>query len=119
MDKVLEKYEVVGLLDGVSDENKPKLANQFEAIFKFITTQPTKSKYRIIEDLIFPIARRILESTNFEYIKPKELSDRILSIMNTNEYKSNKANIISYNEIDGEAELTLYVIERYLKDYGR
>jgi len=116
MDKVLEKYEELGFLEGVSDENKPKLANQFEGIFKFMTTRPTNSKYEIIEVLIFPIARKILESTDFEYIEPKELSDKVLSIMSTDEYKSNKVILFdsSYNKIDGEAELTLYVIERYI-----
>ena len=120
MDKVLGKWEELGFLDGISDENKPKLANQFQGIFTFMTTRPTKSKYDIIEALIFPIARKILESTEFDYIEPIELSDRVLSIMSTNEYKANEAELLGacYNTIDGEAEMTHYVIERYLEDYG-
>jgi len=118
VNEVLEKWGKIGMLDEISDEYKPKLANQFEDMAIFLLSQKDESKYKNLEAIIFPVVRRIGIPRNFKDIEPKELLDDIGKIMNTNDYKVTEASVMNscYNNIDGEAHMVDYIISAYIDE---
>ena len=75
MDELTQKWEDYGLLDGLSEEDKPKLAAQYEDMANFLMPleKEGETKYDKLITISFPILRRVGESCGYEGINSKEL----------------------------------------------
>ena len=116
MDELTQKWEDYGLLDGLSEEDKPKLAAQYEDMANFLMPleKEGETKYDKLITISFPILRRVGESCGYEGINSKELLDKVLIIMGSSGYKLMECGLNCYNDIDCESYLINYIIETYI-----
>ena len=118
MNELVDKYEVTGLLDGLSDVDKIILSIKFEsAVIKILSYENSDYYTRTTEGLIFPIIRRVY---NMDSNRPFRSLDPIHLLEDFNNYSKTPdcesiLSITTWNNHDMEAELCMMYSENYRK----
>ena len=112
----IELWEPTGLLNGVDDSTKLRLANLYDSMAQHITNLDEENE--IVDDIIFTIIYRITNSGGtINYVG--ELYDDVLKFVESNiDDVSNLSNNYDFY-IDVDAELIGMYVENYLNKYGR
>lgn len=122
MSKVLKKWEDYGFLEGIEDDKKPIVAVYYEELYNFFIMTENEGKFPELETTTFPLIRRVLDKTNFEYKKSvSEFVSDVESIRDGRAFKKLEGDLAQgcYNMIDCEAELIVYMGDIIIENHGR
>jgi hypothetical protein len=115
IDKLIDKWEKIGLTDGMDEEKIPKLVKLYEEAAVILTNELHKDDENYIETITFPVIYRVVRDTDIDTdIMPEEIIKTI---------KHNFSNILThinmtsaFQEIDGEAEAVKQICDKIIEN---
>jgi len=117
MEDIIDRWEKVGILEGIEEIDKLALANYLETMLKFYVNDP-KDLDKIDEEIciwIFPLIRRV-----YSYIKIIDVFDlksKFEDYVKNGKMKEHAHQFAHFQGIDIECECLGLFCEKYVKEF--